>query len=81
MVVVQNQSQFWHKFSMEKEIIPYSGVDINAKGGFIHTKGCVMYHQGGTGKVMTRSCRLHFIKTIINKSMMITYGIFHSIFK
>ena len=35
----------WHKSSMDKGIIPYSGIDTDARWGFSHTKGLDIWIQ------------------------------------
>lgn len=39
--LIKAKGHVWHKSSMEKGIVPRSGIDTNAKWGFSHTKGWI----------------------------------------
>jgi len=39
--LIKAKGHVWHKSSMEKEIVPCSGIDIDAKWGYSHTKGWI----------------------------------------
>ena len=38
-LIKANKGHVWHKSSMEKGIVPHSGIDADARWGFSHTKG------------------------------------------
>ena len=40
-LIKANKGHVWHKSSMEKGIVPSSGIDTDAKWGFSHTKGWI----------------------------------------
>ena len=40
-LIKANKGHVWHKSSMEKGIVPRSGIDTDARWGFSHTKGWV----------------------------------------
>lgn len=40
-LIKANKGKVWHKSSMDKGIIPYSGIDIDARWGYSHTKGWI----------------------------------------
>ena len=40
-LIKANKGKVWHKSSMEKGIVPYSGIDTDARWGFSHTKGWI----------------------------------------
>ncbi len=40
-LIKANKGHVWHKSSMEKGIMPRSGIDTDAKWGFSHTKGWI----------------------------------------
>ena len=46
----------WHKSSMEKGIVPCSGIDTDAKWGYSHTKGWIFGYKLhltlATGKIV-----------------------------
>jgi hypothetical protein len=39
--LIKAKGHVWHKSSMEKGIVPYSGIDTDARWGFSHTKGWI----------------------------------------
>jgi hypothetical protein len=39
--LIKAKGHVWHKSSMEKGIVPYSGIDADARWGFSHTKGWI----------------------------------------
>jgi hypothetical protein len=39
--LIKAKGHAWHKSSMEKGIVPYSGIDTDARWGFSHTKGWI----------------------------------------
>lgn len=40
-LIKSNKGHVWHKSSMEKGIVPRSGIDTDARWGFSHTKGWI----------------------------------------
>ena len=46
----------WHKSSMEKGIVPHSGIDTDAKWGYSHTKGWVFGYKLHPCMYNKRSC-------------------------
>jgi Transposase DDE domain len=40
-LIKANKGHVWHKSSMEKGIVPYSGIDADARWGFSHAKGWI----------------------------------------
>ena len=38
---IKAKGHVWHKSSMEKDIVPRSGIDTDARWGFSHTKGWI----------------------------------------
>lgn len=40
-LIKANKGKVWHKSSMEKGIVPRSGIDTDAKWGYSHTKGWI----------------------------------------
>jgi hypothetical protein len=45
-----HQARFWHKTSMEKGIVSYSGIDTDARWGKSRTKGWVFGYTYVTGE-------------------------------
>ena len=39
--LIKAQGYVWHKSSMKKKVVPYSGIDTHAMWGFSHTKGWI----------------------------------------
>ena len=39
--LIQTRGKLWHKSSMDKGIIPHSGIDTAARWGYSHTKGWI----------------------------------------
>lgn len=39
--LLRSKGKVWHKSSMEKGIVPRSGIDIDARWGFSHTRGWI----------------------------------------
>jgi hypothetical protein len=40
-LIKANKGKVWHKSSMNKEIVPRSGIDTDARWGYSHTKGWI----------------------------------------
>ncbi len=41
--LIKAKGHVWHKSSMDKGIVPSSGIDTDARWGFSHTKGCWLF--------------------------------------
>jgi hypothetical protein len=41
-LIKANKDKVWHKSSMNKGIVPHSGIDTDARWGFSHTKGWII---------------------------------------
>ena len=39
--LIKAKGHVWHKSSMKKKVVPYSGIDTDAMWGFSHTKGWI----------------------------------------
>jgi hypothetical protein len=39
--LIKARGKVWHKSSMDKGIVPHSGIDTDARWGFSHTKGWI----------------------------------------
>ena len=39
--LIKAKGHVWHKSSMNKKVVPYSGIDTDSMWGFSHTKGCI----------------------------------------
>ena len=39
--LIKAKGHVWHKSSMKKKVVPYSGIDTDSMWGFSHTKGCI----------------------------------------
>jgi hypothetical protein len=54
--LIKAQGHVWHKSSTKKKVVPYSGIDIDARREFSHTKGCIFGYKlhliSSTGSVV-----------------------------
>ncbi len=60
--LLKSKGHVWHASSIKEGVVPYSGIDTDARWGFSHTKGWIFGYKlhivSSTDSAVSTSCQL-----------------------